>query len=441
MHTILRRPPGPSKSEDLPSIRRQPLEFLDRMIRDYGDISCHEAGGTAVYLVARPDLVRHVLKDDTANYTKSATPDDAMLRPLLGDGLLTSTGETWARQRRMCAPAFRRSEVERFSDVIVTAAHRMLDRWREPIAAGRPVRLDHELTALTLSVLVKTVLGADLDGIGPGFGAAVDAINGFMGRYLPDEEDDDPADTARRKDAYLAAKRFLDAAVGVILAGRRTVGGQRDLLAAIMSEAGHVTAGELRDQVLTLIMAGHETTAKALSWTCYLLDRHPAERAKVHHEVDTVLAGRPPTAQDLPRLEACRRAVAEAVRLYPPVWLICRRAVGHGTLDGYDVPAGTLVAISPYVLHRLPAYWTEPERYVPDRFRAEPQPSHLYLPFGGGDRICLGRHLAMTEAVLVLATLAQRVSLDLLPGFPVEPEALVTLRPRHGLMMIPRSRR
>jgi cytochrome P450 len=340
----------------------------------------------------------------------------------------------------MCAPAFRRSEVERFSGVITSAALRLAARWRD--APGQLVRLDHELTALTLSVLVKAVLGADLDGIGPGFGAAVDAINHFMGRYLPDEQDEDPAEEARRRDAYLSAKRFLDAAVGAILAARRLTPGRTDLLAAIMAEDedGQVPPGELRDQVLTLIMAGHETTAKALSWTFYLLDQHRAERDLVQREVDGVLGGRPPTAADLPRLQACRRAVAEAIRLYPPVWLICRRAVGHGTLGGYDVPPGTLIAISPYVLHRHPAYWTEPERYVPDRFRTEPQPSHLYLPFGGGSRICLGQHLAMVEAVLVLATLSQRVSLDLLPGFGVEPEALVTLRPRHGLMMIPRSR-
>jgi cytochrome P450 len=341
----------------------------------------------------------------------------------------------------MCAPAFRRTEVERFSDVIVTAALHMVDRWRRAIAVGQPIRLDHELTALTLSVLVKVVLGADLDGIGPGFGAAVDAINAFMGRYLPDEEGD-PADMAERLTAYMSAKAFLDSVVNAILAGRRTVGehGRHDLRGAILASGDQVRKGELRDQVLTLIMAGHETTAKALSWTLCLLDAHPAERECVQDEVDRVLAGRAPTAADLPALQACRRAVAEAVRLYPPVWLICRRALNDGALDGYDVPAGTLVAISPYVLHRHPAYWPSPDQYVPERFTVEPQPSHLYLPFGGGDRICAGQHLAMVEAVLVLATLAQRIRLELVPGFPVEPEALVTLRPRHGLMMIPRSR-
>ena len=442
MLRTVRRPPGPAGDQDLLSIRRDPLAFLDRMTAEYGDVSCHDAGGSAVYLIGRPDLARQVLKDNNAGYTKTATPDEAMLRPLLGDGLLTSSGQTWARQRRMCAPAFRRTEVERFSDVIVTAALHMLDRWQPAMAAGQPIRVDHELTALTLGVLVKAVLGADLDGIGPGFGAAVDAVNGFMGRYLPDEEETDPADMARRLRGYLSAKAFLDGVVNTILAGRRTAGeeGRHDLLGAILAVGDQIAPRELRDQVLTLIMAGHETTAKALTWTLYLLDRHPQEWARVCEETSAVLGGRPPTAADLPALQACRRAVAEAVRLYPPVWLICRRAVRDDVLGDFDVPAGTLVAISPYVLHRHPAYWDSPGSYLPGRFTAEPQPSHLYLPFGGGDRICLGQHLAMVEAVLVLATLAQRVRLELVPGFQVEPEALVTLRPRHGLMMIPRSR-
>jgi cytochrome P450 len=440
MQQVVRRPPGPAGRQDLISIRKAPLEFLDEMLSAYGDVSCHETGGEVVYLIGRPDLARQVLKDNSANYTKTATPDEAMLRPLLGDGLLTSSGEVWARQRRMCAPAFRRSKVEHFDEVIVTAATSLLDRWLATIEEGAPTRLDHDLTALTLSVLVKVTLGADLVGIGPGFGAAVDAVNHFIGRYVPGEEADTD-DVARSRQGYLSARAFLDAVVHAILAGRRAVGGdQRDLLGAILASGDEVSAGELRDQVLTLVMAGHETTAKALTWTFYLLDQHPAERERVHEEIERVLAGRPPTCADLPALPACRQAIAEAMRLYPPVWLISRRALRADVLGDYDVPAGTLIGISPYVLHRHPAYWERPQAYVPSRFAADPQPSHVYLPFGGGARVCIGQHLAMVEAVLVLATLAQRVRLELVPGFLVVPEALVTLRPRDGLMMIPRGR-
>jgi cytochrome P450 len=440
MRQVVRRPPGPAEDQELLSIRKAPLAFLDAMFCAYGDVSCHETGGEVVYLIGRPDLARRVLKDNSANYTKTRTPDEAMLRPLLGDGLLTSSGEVWARQRRMCAPAFRRSKVEQFDEVIVAAAAAMLDRWQATIEEGNPTRLDHDLTALTLSVLVKVTLGADLVGIGPGFGAAVDAVNGFIGRYVPGEEAD-TEDVAGRRKGYLSARAFLDAVVHAILAGRRAAGGdQCDLLGAILDSGDEVSAGELRDQVLTLIMAGHETTAKALTWTFYLLDQHPAELDRVHEEVDRVLAGRPPACADLPALPACRRAIAEAMRLYPPVWLISRRAVRADVLGDYDVPAGTLIGISPYVLHRHPAYWDRPQAYRPVRFMTDPQPSHLYLPFGGGLRICIGQHLAMVEAVLVLARIAQRVRLELLPGFAVEPEALVTLRPKDGLMMIPRGR-
>ncbi len=440
MQRLLRRPPGPVVDQDLLTIRAAPLAFLDAMLAEYGDVSCHETGGEVVYLIGRPDLARQVLRDNSANYTKTDTPDESMLRPLLGDGLLTSSGALWARQRRMCAPAFRRSEVEHFDRVIVAAATAVVDRWQTAIDTGAPIRVDHDLTALTLSVLVKVTLGADLVGIGQGFGAAVDAINGFIGRYVPGEEAD-ADDVARRRAGYLSAKAFLDAVVHAILAARRAAGSdQRDLLGAILDSGDEITVGELRDQVLTLVMAGHETTAKALTWTFYLLDQHQAERDLVHEEVDRVLAGRKPTCADLPALQACRRAIAEAMRLYPPVWLISRRALRPDVLGGYDVAAGTLIGISPYVLHRHPAYWHRPQEYVPARFTTDPEPSHLYLPFGGGTRVCIGQHLAMVEAVLVLATLAQRIRLQLLPGFAVEPEALVTLRPRNGLMMIPRGR-
>jgi cytochrome P450 len=441
MTIAVRQPPGPDTEVDLYAMRSRPLQFLEEMFGRYGDFSSHRTNGELVYLVGRPDLARQVLKEDNHLYTKTETPDDAMLRPLLGDGLLTSSGDTWARQRRMCAPAFRRTEVERYTDMIVDAAERLIEQWRPGLENGNAVRLDHQLTALTLSVLVKAILGAEVDGIGPRFGAAVDGINGYIGRYLPGEQAD-ADDAARRRAAYRAAATFLNAVVSAILAARRAGGGtdRRDLLGAILAASEQITPTQLRDQVLTLVMAGHETTAKALSWTLYLLDRYPAERRRVEEEVDRVLGGRRATAADLPDLQACRRAVAEAMRLYPPVWLISRRAVVDSTLGEFEVPAGTLIAISPFVLHRHPAFWVQPTEYMPERFITDPQPSHLYLPFGGGARVCLGQHLATVETVLVLATLAQRVRLELVPGFPVEPEALVTLRPRHGLMMIPRSR-
>ena len=433
-------PPGPQGVQDLRVMRDDPLAFLTRMSREYGDLTRHETDGETVYLVNRPDLARWVLKENHSNYTKDRTPDEEMLRPLLGNGLLTSSGEDWARQRRMYAPAFRRPEVETFDAMIVEAAAYLRDRWLD--AAGTPVRVDHDLTALTLGVIVRAMLGADLLGIGEGFGRAVDAVNRFIGHYVP-EDDTDPADTAARREGYVRAQAFLNMVVRTIIMARRTAGepDRPDLLAKMLPAGMSDT--ELRDQVLTVVMAGHETTAKSLTWALYLLDQHPATAAAVSAEVDTVLNGRTPTAADLPALELTRRAVEEAMRLYPPVWLIARRAIGPDTLGGYAVAPETVICISPYLLHRDPRYWPDPERYDLDRFAPEQvaaRPSHVYLPFGGGPRICVGQHLAMVEAVLVLATLVQRVRMELVPGFPVEPEALVTMRPKHGMTMIPRAR-
>jgi cytochrome P450 len=203
-----------------------------------------------------------------------------------------------------------------------------------------------------------------------------------------------------------------------------------------------VTDTELRDQVLTIAMAGHETTAKTLTWTLYLLDRHPEVAARLAGEVDAALGGRLPTAADLDKLTLCQQVIEEALRLYPPVWQITRRALGPDALAGYDVTPGALIAISPYLLHRNPRYWDEPDAFRPERFAAgsAAYPSHLYLPFGGGPRICIGQHFALVEATLVLATLLREIRLEVVPGFIVEPEALVTLRPRHGLLAIPRPR-
>ena len=414
-------------------MRSDPLGFVTGLARRYGDVTGHRANGETVFMAHRPDLARHILKDNVGNYTKENTPDDHMLRPLLGNGLLTSTGAEWSRQRKLCAPAFRRSEVASFDEVITDETAALLARWRGPAETGAPQPIDHHLTSLTLSILTRAVLDVDLGAAGDGFGRAVDDVNRFIGHYVPDP-DPDPADTVRRRQGYVRARALLDMITRTVIASRRaspqTTGTLLDTMLGSLSDT------DLRDQVLTLIMAGHETTAKSLTWTLYLLDRHPEEAERIRAEVDRVLGTRRPTAEDLPDLPLCRRAVQEAMRLYPPVWLISRRATGPDELDGHPVPPGTLVCVSQWVLHRDPRYWDRPDAYVPDRFDGADLPSHLYLPFGGGERICIGQHLALIEATLVLAMLSQSVRLTLEPGFPVEPEALVTLRPKHGMRMV-----
>ncbi|PKW09358.1 Cytochrome P450 [Streptomyces sp. 1222.5] len=436
-------PPGPAAPVDMARMRADPLSFVTWMNRRYGDITSHLGDGERVFMLHRPDLVRHVLKDNVGNYTKAHTPDDAMLRPLLGNGLLTSNGEEWARQRRLCAPAFRRTAVSTFDGIITEETEALLERWRPAMREGGALPVEHHLTSLTLAILTRAVLGVDLGAAGEGFGRSVDAVNRFMGHYVPDP-DPDPQDTALRRRGYVQARNFLQLIARTVIASRRAAGiGQppsHDTGSLLDAMIGELDDEALRDQVLTLVMAGHETTAKALTWTLYLLDRHPEEADRVRAEIDEVLGDRTPTAADLPSLVHCRHAIEEAMRLYPPVWLISRRATGPDSIGGYDIPAGALVCVSQWVLHRHPDHWERPDAYVPARFADASPPNHLYLPFGGGERTCIGRHLALVEATLVLAVLMRSARLELEPGFPVEPEALVTLRPKHGMRMTARPR-
>lgn len=425
-------------------IRRDPLTFLTEIRKRYGDVTSHTID-ERVYLVNRPDLAHRVLAANRRNYVKSGTPDDLMLTPLLGQGLLTSEGEVWKRQRRVSQPAFTRERVQGFDALITASTLELVDRWTAPPASGEPLRLDHQLSGLTLAIVARAIFGSDLTGINEYFGEAVDVLNRFMGHFDPME---DSAAGREARAAYAKAVGFLNGLVRLLVQARRLEGteGRDDLLSRLIegldSDAGAkpdraAAERELRDQVVTMLMAGHETTAKALTWTSVLLHDHPAVAERLDAELDTVLAGRVPRAGDLPHLPFCQRVVQEALRLYPPVWLLSRRAVGDDELGEFDVPAGTLVCVSPYILHRDERFWKEPERFDPDRFteeRSADRPDYAYIPFSGGPRHCVGRHLAMLEAQLVLATIRQRVRVTLVQGHPIEPEALVTLRPRYGVL-------
>lgn len=444
------RPPGPAQDLELAGIRADPLTFLRDLAAEYGDLCSHVTRGQTVWFANSPELARHILKDNYTNYTKAGTPDDFMLTPLLGKGLLTSNGAQWERQRRLCAPSFRRVAVESFDGLMVQAAADLATAWGEAADRGDAVRVDHDFTALTLRVVASALLGSELTAAGRGFGQAVDDINRFIGHF--DGTPPEDADFRARLRAYTGAKGFLDRVVGTMIGARRLTGPDGghhgDLLDAMLGahdEHGDALSDrELHDQVLTMVMAGHETTAKALSWTLHLLDRHPGHAARVREEIDRVVGARLPTAADLPALVHTRQCLDEAVRLFPPVWLISRLAVADDMLGGRRIPAGTLVCISPWTLHRHPGHWEEPEEYRPERFapgRQHSRAGHAYLPFGGGPRVCIGQAFATTEAMLVLTVVLQRLRLTQEPGTEVVPEALVTLRPRDGLLMRVERRR
>jgi enediyne biosynthesis protein E7 len=428
---VLPAPPGPETAVTIAEIRADPLGFLRELTERYGDIVRHETEEQVVITLNRAEFAHHVLRNRDRNYAKRGTPDDAMLTPLLGRGLLTSEGEVWKKQRRITQPAFEKRRIDGFGELIVEETLALVERWRE--RAGQVVRLDHELSSLTLAVVARAILGSEMTGIGGRFGEAIDTVNRFMGHYDPMLPG---AEGARARAEFGNALNFLDGLVALLVQARRAGGEDGDdLLSALLT--GGFDDREIRDQVLTMLMAGHETTAKTLSWTSFLLDGHPEVAARLDAELDSVLDGREIQADDLARLPLLAGVINEALRLYPPVWLISRTAIVDDEIGGYAVPAGALVCISPYLLHRHPDYWDEPETFDPDRFAGEPlegRPEFAFMPFSGGPRRCIGERFALFEAQLALATIRQKVEIRLVADHPVEPEALVTLRPRHGLL-------
>jgi cytochrome P450 len=413
-------------------VQRDPLGFLTLMTETYGDILSYRADRWTTVLVNRPDLVRHILQDHSKNYVKSGTPDMYMLKPMLGDGLLTSDGDTWVRQRRLAQPAFHRERIEAFVQLITDATAELLDRWRG--LQDERLDLTDEMTGLTTRIVAQALFGVDISDAVGSFGHAVQAMNEFMGAF-------DPHDRAAYQ-KFVGAKTSIDALVRRIIQERRAAGGDRGdflsmLLAVRDEETGEGLSDQMvRDQVMTLLMAGHETTAKALTWTQYLLHRHPEIFSRVRSHVSALLGGRTPTLADLPALAPVWSAIQEGMRLYPPVWIMSRMAVADDTIDGYHVPKGALVIVSPYSMHRRDDTFPDPLTFDPSRFTpeaAEARSVFAYLPFSAGPRQCIGKQFASLEMPLVLAMVIDRFAVTVEPDARVEPEALVTLRPKFGM--------
>jgi cytochrome P450 len=437
-----RVPPGPDRVLSVREIQRDPLGFLAEMTGRFGDIVRYEAEQWTVVLVNRPEYVKHVLQDNHLNYAKEGTPDVMMLRPILGDGLLTSDGDTWYRQRRMAQPAFHRERIERFASLITDATAKMLGAWETSYArTAEPFELTDEMTRLTTGIVAQALFGVDVTGAVSAFGQAVQAMNEYMGNF-------DPMDPQRYM-RFRAAHNTIGKMVDHIVASRREGRSRGDDFLEMLLQARDEDTGEpmsdrlVRDQVMTLLMAGHETTAKALTWSLFLLDRHPEALRALEGEVERLLAGRAPTVADLSGLRHTWMVLQEAMRLYPPVWIMSRLARAEDEIAGFVVPAGALVIVSPYALHRNPALWEDPEAFRPERFLpelAEARPPFAFFPFSGGPRQCIGKSFASVELQLVLPMLVQAYRIRPLPGHPVEPQALVTLRPRQGLPVTLQSR-
>ena len=440
-------PPGQPLIGHARALREDPVHHFVRWGTTVADVVRLSVPGADLAYVFHPDGVRHVLQSNAKNYSKQ-TRAFAKMRMFLGNGLVTSDGDFWKRQRRIAAPAFHRQRVEAFGDTMTRATADVLARW-EKVPAGVSVDVGRELMTLTMRIASETLLGKDLsdtaDAVGDAITFLVKNTNDRITR-LVDLPLSVPTAENRR---YVAAVRTVDAVLTALVAERRrNPGGHQDLLAMLLEardeETGEgMTDVQLRDEAVTIFSAGHETTSNALAWTFLLLARHPGEAARVYAEVDAALQGRTPTVADLPAMPFARNVIQEAMRLHPPAWITDRCAIADDEVCGYHIPAGTQVLVSPWATHRDPRFWDDPEAFDPDRFtpeRSAGRPLFAYFPFGGGPRICIGNAFAMMEAQLLLAQISQRFRLELAPGAHVVEERGVTLRPGPTLPMRPRLR-
>jgi cytochrome P450 len=401
--------------------------------------------GRSRFLVNDPAAVKHVLLDNAAHYRKTEIAR-RILEPGLGKGLITSEGETWRRHRRIMSPAFDHRSIDSYTSIMTGAAQELLADWNRR-GAGAVVDVAAAMTAVTLNIISRTMFSSDSDRI---VGIMENGLSRYQAQMRPNALDflGFPAWLAGLRRSQVASRTLseIDREIDRLtkMRSENPDGAPRDLLARLIAardeqSGGGMTAQEVRDEVITIFTAGHETTAVAMTWTWYLLSQHPAEEAKLHAELEALLGARAPNSQDLGRLTYTRMVIEESMRLYPPVHTVVREALADDTLAGRHVPKGSIVLISPWVLHRHLRLWHDPGRFDPERFSPEriaPRPRFSYLPFGGGRRICIGAAFAIAEATMLLATIAQRVRLTLSPGHVVEPQGLITLRPRHGMKMV-----
>ena len=421
------------------SLLRDALEFLRQCAGKYGDPVPLRFFGKPVLFVNHPDTIAHVLATSHRKIVKGiARRSDHIL---LGDGISLSEGDAWLRERRLMQPAFYRERVATYGEDMVTLTERMLEAWRD----GETRDIYVEMSNLTLAIVGKTLLGIDVWDDAPDLATAIvsalacrDAHARSVSMLLPPSL---PTPTNLR---MRLARRKIDDIVQRVIDARRTANDDHDDLLALLLRAqdengGTMTDQQVRNEILTIFVGGHETVADLLSWTWYLLSQHPEVEARLLAEFDTSLGGRLPTVSDLPRLPYAAMVVSEVLRLYPPASVLMREAVADFEIGARRVTRGTEIVVSPWVIHRDPRYFADPEEFNPDRWAdglASRLPRYAYLPFGGGPRLCIGRSFAMMEAVLVLAAVAQRFHLELQPGHRVVAETIPTLHPNFGLRMV-----
>jgi cytochrome P450 len=415
-----------------------PLDFFTTLARTYGEVTSYRMGGEQLFLINEPQLIRDVLVTNNRNFTKSRGLERS--KRLLGQGLLTSEGAMHLRQRRLMQPAFHRDRVAGYGGLMVGYGDRMRRAWTN----GAVLDVSREMNRLTLSIVGKTLFDVDVEEQAAAVGEALTAVmESFWMTMLPFGEVLERLPVPKLRRARMARAR-LDAIIYRMIADRRSSSSDRgDLLSMLLAaqdedDGRGMTDVQVRDEAMTIFLAGHETTANALMWTWFLLSGAPDVEARMHAEIDRALQGRLPSIADLPSLPLIERVVTESMRLYPPAWIIGRRAIDEYRLGQYIAPPRSILVMSPYIMQRDERYYGDPERFNPDRWTPEFRaalPKFAYFPFGGGPRQCIGESFAWMELILLVATIAQQWRLRLVPGHPVVPQPLITLRAKHGMRM------
>lgn len=446
MPTNPTRPPGPKPGPFfgvLREFRHNAAEFLERTARQYGDLVYLRVGPQHIYFVSDPGAIKDILVTNQSKFKKSRMLERARL--LLGDGLLTSEGDFHKRQRRLVQPAFHRERLATYAAIMSERAAQCRERWKPE----EHLDISREMMRLTLAIVARALFSADVDSEADDIGTALtEVFRMFDMILLPFSEWIEKLKLPPVRRFYRARDR-LDAIIYRLIAERRANPDDTgDLLSMLLAardedDSGSMTDKQVRDEALTLFVAGHETTAVAVAWAWYLLSQNPEAEARFHAEIDQVLVGKLPGFEDVPRLRYTESVFAETLRLYPPAWAVGRRTLQDYRVDGFTIPAGDIVLMSPYAVHRDPRWFPDPLKFSPDRWSSDDstRPKFAYFPFGGGARVCIGERFAWTEGILLLAAIAQRWRLRLEPGQRVETRPLITLRSKHGIRMIaePRS--
>lgn len=433
------------------AFRKDPLAFFTNTARAYGDLAGFSFGPQKVYLVSRPEWIEDILVKSAGKFAKGIALERAKV--LLGNGLLTAAGQEHLKDRRMIQPLFHRQHVQGFADTFVRHA----TRWRDQVTPGAELDLTREMSGLTLGIIGETMFSSDVQGDADEVREALsDAVANFAYAFIPglDYLQKLPLPMFVR---MRTARERLDRVIHRVIAERRTGGSEQpplrsDLISMLLAardpenpNEGGMGDAQIRDEAMTIFLAGHETTANAMAWTWHLLATAPAVEARLHEELDRVVGSgidtpegvspRTPTIEDVPKLEWTRAIVAESMRLFPPAWTMGRRVLEDHAIGGHTIAKGSLVIMSQWVVHRDPRWWPEAESFTPERWLAPTdRPKYAYFPFGGGSRVCIGEAFAWTEAILLLATIAQRwrFARGTHPAPATEPR--ITLRPK-GLFL------